>query len=369
MAGLTIAVGSNRPVEAREVELIAEECGHIKRLLTEEVLTVKKDNLIHRCFSFHQKCLIRLIDECTAAGGSPSSSQYVGESENVLMDLLGYLERQFSEYFDHDVRPPESLRDSIRNEINHASQSIADKYRGTSLDENILQIVLTDLSDLMNVWPEFSYRKLYLVRILESRLLAIDSTIDNGDLLRQDFCRELIRINFNTERFFDYYTRHITATLSVCETLADRIEQISYFYKICSQEHRLQNAALVAGPPTIRDQLLGWISQEMEHLNTKRQLRLTDSVKDDGLLSDFKLSFDLSVSQLAYLFRAFIETGVIQNKNTSELARFLSKFVKTKKSEAISNDSFRIKFYNVESGTKDAVKKMLQSMIQYMNRN
>jgi hypothetical protein len=75
------------------------------------------------------------------------------------------------------------------------------------------------------------------------------------------------------------------------------------------------------------------------------------------------------VPHLAYLFRAFIETGVIQNKNTSELIRFLTKYVKTKRSESISQESFRIKYYSVESGTKDAVKKMLQTVLNFINKN
>ena len=83
--------------------------------------------------------------------------------------------------------------------------------------------------------------------------------------------------------------------------------------------------------------------------------------------SEFKLNFDISVSHLAFLFRAFIEAGVIQNKNTSELIRFLSKYVKTKKQESISFESFRIKYYSVESGTKDAVKKTLQSVLNFIS--
>jgi hypothetical protein len=94
------------------------------------------------------------------------------------------------------------------------------------------------------------------------------------------------------------------------------------------------------------------------------------SIGEKDLISkDFKLNFNLSVSHLAFLFKAFIETGVIQNKNTSELIRFLTKFVKTKKSEAVSYESFRIKFYNAETGTKDAVKKTLQLLLNYMNKN
>ena len=64
----------------------------------------------------------------------------------------------------------------------------------------------------------------------------------------------------------------------------------------------------------------------------------------------------MSISQFAYFIRTFIEAGVIQNKNISELIRFLVRFVKTKRSENIAYESFRMKYYNVESSTKNSVK-------------
>jgi hypothetical protein len=115
-------------------------------------------------------------------------------------------------------------------------------------------------------------------------------------------------------------------------------------------------------------QVSEWLSQEVMYLKAKQQLLPTVSA-EEITPSDFKLNFDLSVTHLAFLFRAFIESGVIQNKNTSELIRFLSKYVKTKKSESISSESFRIKYYSVESGTKDAVKKTLQSVLNYISRS
>ena len=85
--------------------------------------------------------------------------------------------------------------------------------------------------------------------------------------------------------------------------------------------------------------------------------------------TEFKLEFNMSVSQFAYFIKAFVESGVIQNKNTSELMRFLSKFVKSRRSESIGYESFRAKYYNVENSTKDSVKNLLHTTIGYINSN
>lgn len=360
-AGSTRIAGDGNPAEE-----VANECDRIKTLLKREFLSIENERLISRCFSFHQKSLIALVDQCTAARQAKSTEDLIG-LESHMTDLLVFLEQQFPYYFDRDLKPPEMLKVGVTKEIKQIRESISSKFLGTSLEGTLLRIVFVPLANLAEEWPAFSYRKLYFLRKLEKRLLSIDLAMDDKDLLRQDFCRELIRINFNTEEFFEYYVGHISKTLSACETLSDRIEQISYFHKICSQEYCSRDSAFVAESLSISDRLAEWISQEMEYLKSKQQLRIPPSTNEDGLLKDFKVAFDLSVSHLACLLRAFIDAGVIQNKNTSELIRFVTKFVKTKKSEAISYDSFRMKFYNVETGTKDAVRKMLQSTLKYLN--
>ena len=77
----------------------------------------------------------------------------------------------------------------------------------------------------------------------------------------------------------------------------------------------------------------------------------------------------MSVSQFALLTRSFVESGVIQNKNIAELIRFLARFVKTKRSGTISPESLRIKYYDVETSTRDAVKNLLHTAIGYINSN
>ena len=178
----------------------------------------------------------------------------------------------------------------------------------------------------------------------------------------------LIRINFNDPKFFKFCTGFISSAIQIRETLSDRIDQCAYFYKVVNQTTVIHDVAFDSSVSSIKDQLLEWLSHELDYLHHKQHLQL--SPKEGGLIkTDFKIIFDLSVSQLAYLFKIFSEVGIIQNKNTSELIRFLAKFVKTKKAESVSYESLRIKYYNNENGTKDAVKKTFHSLLNYINKN
>lgn len=108
----------------------------------------------------------------------------------------------------------------------------------------------------------------------------------------------------------------------------------------------------------------------MNFIEAKFRLNpIANARSSEPALGDFKLTLDLSVAQLALLIKSFVETGVIQNKNISELIRFLSRFAVTKKSGSVSQESLRIKYYNVETGTKDSIRNMLHTAIGYINNN
>jgi hypothetical protein len=68
------------------------------------------------------------------------------------------------------------------------------------------------------------------------------------------------------------------------------------------------------------------------------------------------------------LIRLFLETKIIQNNNLTQVLTFKVKFSITKRAETISYGSLRAKFYNVESGTREAVKNMLLTMIRHIEK-
>ena len=364
------AVGSvkfKEPEISKMIDGLEQECSKVIAEFKHQILSGEEEQCIIRSFHFHQRGLTRLLNRIPA-GSRQKTKIVLGKLVRVITGLLLELETEFPEYFDQKCSLPHCLQEQVKSEIAEAIQSITEKYETTTIDRRILTIV-TAAFESVNGNPEtLSYSRLYFLRALKQSLMACDVRLDSADLLRQDVCRMLIQLNYNSELFFQYYVEQIHHALTLCETLSDKIDQLSYYFKVCCQEHTA-HVSFDFKTQSINIQFVEWISQELEYYRNKQQLQLSQPSKVDGLAADFKLNFDLSVSHLAYLFKSFIETGIVQNKNTSELIRFLTKFVKTKKSESVSYESFRIKFYNPETGTKDAVKKTLQSLLNYMNKN
>lgn len=348
--------------------LIEDEVCKVKACFREMLLSDNDESHLRRFYYVHQVGLVSEIKrlEEIVTGGSIK----IQPALLRLTDLLEYMRSDFSVYFNHSLIAPSGLVQAVQVEILSKQEFLSSRPLKECIDKvlwNISSVPITSFA--ASLATEYSFQQIDYLQLLQSSLIQFTPTVQDINVARQDLVNLLIKINFNTSDFFRFYCMHISSKLAVTETLSDRVDQVSYFIKTVSQVEVLPHVALNVDERHIKIQLLDWLASELEYLRQKQILQFPCPPQGDGIQKDFKLNFDLSVSQLAYLFKVFTETSVVQNKNTSELIRFLAKFVKTKRAETVSFESLRIKFYDVESGTKDAVKKMFQTMLSYMSKN
>jgi len=220
-------------------------------------------------------------------------------------------------------------------------------------DDDLYEIIVKAIDDKLN-----DLQQQYFERLL-------------SDLISESGAPEvLIILNFNARKYFQYYVKRIATQLEAEDTARGKLEKLRLELKIVNQVQCEFNIAYSNKFPSIQTMIADWISEEIRFLEKSNELSIVNpSNEKEFIKGDFKFEFDMSVSQFAFFIKAFIETGVIQNKNISELIRFLSRFVKTKRSENISYESFRMKYYNVEDSTKNAVKNTFHTVIGFINSN
>jgi hypothetical protein len=342
-----------------------DECSKVKRAFRHQVVSFENERLVKRYFHFHQESLIDLINTLHAEQhGSASILQSVLDR---LAGLLRYLEEHFPEYFNQDMKMPVIYFDVIKAELDDFGVLLSRKFITTKTDTALIQVLKNSFSGFDSPKGSFTFRQYYYLKLLKINIESLD-TSGESSFSTIDLLRLLMHCNFNTESFSSYILKFMASTVDQAATIEEKLGQLTYYLKLSNQEMSNQAIAFNYARTAISVQVADWLSQELMYLKTKQQLMSTANA-EDIVPTEFKLNFDLSVPHIAYLFRAFTETGVIQNKNVSELIRFLTKYVRTKRSESISYESFRIKYYSTESGTKDAVKKALQTVLNFINKN
>lgn len=370
---------SNKAFDERFTEVrnaVAVECDRIKKSFA--LCTWELENSQQRSHhvQYHQHRLIILIDELFEI--SKREAEKPGFNSRIsleafflydqLEDILNLMRIELSDYFSLDAKIPEPHKAK-------ALKSIREKYEDVraymSDKENALMAICSNhISKLLaGKEPRTTYRKIHYMEILVGSISSL-LTNQDADLPEEEIQTLLISMDFNTVEYFKHHVGLIRNQLAELDSDSERLEKLAFHHKTINQIQSIHD--LIYNPDTngIKTQLSEWISEEVQFLERKRDLTTTSRIaENDFAKKDFKLEFDMSVSQFAFFIKAFIETDVIQNKNISELIRFLAKFVKTKRSENISYESFRIKYYNVEDNTKNAVKNTLHNSIGYINSN
>ncbi len=370
-----ILSGRFRTEEFEKIKtFFSSEYRRIKTSFRRKVISGEGESCLKDYFVTHQIGLIEILDHTFEAYSSISSHkdgyniviEYLQEANENLLSLI---RNEFSGYFNDNVRAPKSFIEKAQQDLSAKLDRLELISSNEYVEPQLIDPVISSFRKCLDGSDNaLTFKQLHYLKLLQEEVCQIDFSINDLNWRRLNLCNVLIKLNFNDPNFFKFYTDHINKALLTCETLSDRIDQASYFYKAISQIAVIHGVGLHDSKLDVKQQSLEWISCELDYLHQKQRLQLS-SKEAFQIKSDFKIIFDLSVSQLGYLFKIFIETGIIQNKNASEIIRFLAKFVKTKKAEFVSYESLRIKFYNTESGTKDAVRKTFQSLISYINKN
>lgn len=362
---ISVAVSENLNFDVPEfLRELDQECSKVRKAFRHQVVTFENELLVKRYFHFHQESLIDLID--TLHTDTQTAHPFRECIIDRLSGLLNYLEEHFPEYFNQDMKLPIVAREQACKELSLFRDSMTLKFAAHNVDVGLVELLKNSLSDFTDGNEPISFRRFYyLPQLMGSVLNLTREGMPCSETI--DLIRVLLHYNYNTQPFYSYLIKYFTWSVNKASLISEKLDQLAYYLKFSNQEYPIVGVAFDHHSPPINVQIAEWVSQEIQYLRCKRQLLSTISA-EEVVSSEFRFNFDLSVSQVAFLFRAFIEAGVIQNENTSELIRFLTKYVKTKRSESLSYESFRIKYYSVESGTKDAVKKVLQSVLNFISK-
>jgi hypothetical protein len=251
--------------------------------------------------------------------------------------------------------------DGIKEKLNHLSDIFSQK-----LNPAFTSIVLGSIDRAKDNRSISDVQILYLERLLdELQSTDLEPTVTYADRIEE----VLWHANFNSRSVFLYFIKQISGKIQVEDTVIGKIELLAFERKKVNQMVCDRNVEFTDKYPCLQDVLNNWISEEMIFLKTKQELKIKSAQPEKAFSNDFKIALDLSVAQFSCLVRGLMEKKLILNTNLSELATFLSSVVVTKRSENISEGSFRRKYYNIEDSTKKSVIEILNKTIDWLMKS
>ncbi len=342
---------------------LEQEVLSIKHRLAASIFEMVDELQVRHYVRFHEYALVRLMDRIHSAPVRKiNSSGY-----HKLEELLEFLASDFKDVYDFDAKAPESQIKTARRGAKKHLSKLTEYLEERKVDRALIEASLHGLSRLENEYATLSvtFRRILFAGELQQMIynLVNDSQLNIEEQLHS----MLFYLNCNSIKVFLYETQLVEKQLGG-DTNTERISKLALALKKVNQIQVKPGIGYNVHGTSLKDLVSSYLNEEITYLE-RVSVSIATSPQHDKLIQDFKLKVNLSVAQVAYVFRIFIENQLIQTKNQTELLKFLARVVTTKKAESVSFDSLRAKFYNVETGTKESVRDALSSLVRYVDKN
>jgi hypothetical protein len=284
----------------------------------------------------------------------------------TIEDLIDYFQVHFGKFFLFDERPP---RRKVLIAVMQFTQSITDIQSLVNEPNVFLNFVISAFSDFIHNPEKITYRKIDYLHKLAQEILSF-----NQQCIENDFTifikYKLFYMNFNSVPFAIVLTTEYDKEQKTLTSLTEKIEKLSWYLKRITQVPVQNDFTYNPKHKSLKDHVIHWLIEELDFLEKLHVLsNLNDQELNNNTVAVFKILTDLSVPQLAYFLRILVETEVIKNSNDKELLKFYAKHTKTKRTETISSESLRVKFYNIEDSTKEEVKSIIIKLLNFIQNN
>lgn len=332
-----------------------------------KALTFKKNKGLVNYIRYQQHTLIIIINELSVQASYQSKESAANCPCNVILsNALKSLETLFPKEYDYDAPIPECQKQELFNVLQN-QEAVLIGLLNLSISDKIKYLCRTTISGFeAKLSSHVSFRtKLQIGKVIEG-LATICS--ERGDTIQHErnISDLFIKFDINSEASRGYFRHQLNCALHDADTVTSELEIIREFQKRINQIE-VRNEC-IGNAITLKEVLLSWAHDELKFLELKCQM---NSQRDTRLAissnSEFKVNFDMSVAQFACFIKTFVDSGIIQNQNVSELTRFFASHAKTKRSDNVSHESFRMKYYNIENATKDSVRDILHTAIGQIN--
>lgn len=357
-------------------QTVKNENDRIKKLNKEIIFNFKSNNRIEQYIHKKQHAIeilaTRVIKDINPVNSADiySFSNHYDKKDCLkiiyvyLEKLLRFIEKEYKNYLNINIQIPYRSILIKEFEITENLNALKANLLNSDIDTNLLKLVYEPLLKIstIKIQEKITYHEFYycsdFITILQNQL--------NEEIISNNLVKDsLFDLNFNSVQFLRYLVTDIQKEL---ELLESNISKIDFLYKELKNYNQKQIRNFIRykeNLPPLKLQLISWIEEEIEYITKKIKLEANQIVFTASKEEKIKFLTELSVAQISYFFSILLEGGIIKHHNQMDIFRFISENFKTKNTNTISIDSLKVKHYNVEATTKQAINDKLLLLLSF----
>lgn len=283
----------------------------------------------------------------------------------VLDELLLFIWDNFTLYCDSRQRMSKKSQITFTWEVARKLETL--KIPENDPDHNLNEKIKASVLLRLNIdQSRITYGlKLYLEEFIQAIETIRASNKEHS--LAVTIKNVIIAFNFNSLPVIHYFASFFVDQLRPIESAKDKIDFLNQWLKNVNQVPIKPGYSFNPKHEAVNFFLSNCILEEI-HFYEKALFLFSGfdyPVRMQGIANTgYKIETELSVGQIACLVRLFVDCQVVKTKNIRELLNFLSVYTQSKKRENISAESLRLKYYNIEEGTREEVHKILFRLLK-----
>src|SRR5690606_33732700 len=129
----------------------------------------------------------------------------------AVEELLSFIERHFTKYFDQDTKAPESYITLAGSDIVKTYGELHDQLNRLTADSHLIDLVLHPMKKFIENIPagQITYRKIIYVKEIQKEIQRVIISRKADSIIDDDLRSELLYLNYNTIKYFRYYTNYV----------------------------------------------------------------------------------------------------------------------------------------------------------------
>lgn len=346
------------------------ETDKIRTQLKDAYFKPYRQETFEKFITLHHTALVERLDELalhlkntrertSVSTESPANTEAILSVYAQLSDLLEFVHTYFSRFIPKHLPIPKQSLSAPIQEITEAKQFI-ELVLNTSCITELKNLIIKPFSDFLSGNNKQTWHQLFYCRALHTELQWL---IENVQPNTESLMWMLYRLNYNDPSFYHLLTTYIRQLDgdNYLKTLYDTQRKIRQLLIVPNLIYKEEQAS-------INKLVENWLNEEIAYIQKTAQLPLPVPASSGlpEIAPAEKLQANMSVAELAFLFKAMSDTGLIKIPNYKEFFQSVVSTYRTKQSPSISSESFRVKFYAPEPGAQLAVKQHIISLMNYI---